>query len=124
MNLTVINFLSKLKNVSLIKKKIFVVKFNISFLPILNILYKEGLLLSYIKKNNNIVIYFNYFHNTDSLKNLKIISSMAKSIYLNKINLSKIVEKNKLLVFSTSKGILTSLECKKMGIGGKFIFIC
>jgi ribosomal protein S8 len=124
MNLILTNFLSQLKNASLIQKKKLIVKFNPSFLPILKILYQEGFILSYIKQNNKLMIYLRYFYNSSNLKHLKIVSTISKPIYLNKFDISKIIEKNKLLIFSTPKGILSSIECKKIGIGGIFIFAC
>jgi small subunit ribosomal protein S8 len=124
MNLILINFLSKLKNASLVKKKLLIVKFNYSFLSILKILYKEGFILSYVKQDEQLLIYFRYFHNLNNLKKLKIISTLSKSVYLNKFDINKIVENNKILIFSTSKGFLNSLSCKKLGVGGQLVFIC
>ena len=43
MNLILTNFLSQLKNASLIQKKKLIVKFNPSFLPILKILYQKDI---------------------------------------------------------------------------------
>ena len=36
----------------------------------------------------------------------------------------KISEGQKVIIFSTSKGIMTSLDMKKNRIGGKLLFIC
>ena len=124
MNLAVSNFLSKLKNASLIQKKKLVLDFHTSFLPLIEILYKEGRILSYNKHGDKLIIHFRYFYNLNSLKKIKLISTISKQVYLNKFDIYKILEKNKLLVFSTSKGLLTSTDCKKLGIGGIFIFIC
>lgn len=124
MNTTITNFLSSLKNASLAQKKFLIVKFNFSFLSILKILYKEGFVLTYVKIDNNILIKFRYYYNINILKKIKIMSTVSKPVYLNKNTTYKLVEKNKLLVFSTSKGFLTSLQCKKFKIGGKLIFLC
>ena len=124
MNLTITNFLSKLKNASLIQKKFLIVQFNENILSILKILYKEGFVLTYFRINTNIVIKLRYYYGINSLKKLKIVSKPSKPVYLNKFEIVKLVEKNKLLIFSTSKGFLTSLECKNLKTGGKFVFLC
>ena len=124
MNVTISDFLSSLKNASLIQKKFLIVHFNKNFLPILKILYKEGFILTYSKINTNIIIKFRYYYGISYLKKIKIVSTASKPVYLNQLEIVKLMEKNKLLVFSTSKGFLTSLECKKLKIGGKLVFLC
>ena len=39
-------------------------------------------------------------------------------------DVSKISTKKLVLFFSTNKGILTSLDCKKHGLGGTLLFAC
>ena len=124
MNVTISYFLSSLKNASLIQKKILILPFNKNFVPILKILYREGFILTYSKINTNVIIKLRYYYGVSSLKKIKIVSTTSKPVYLNKFEISKLIEKNKLLIFSTSRGFLTSLECKNLRIGGKFIFLC
>lgn len=124
MNLTLNNFLSNLKNASLKKNTVLIVKFNESFLPIIKILYSYGFILNYNKTKNFLFIRLSYFYHLNQLKNFKIMSKISKAVYLNKTDITKIYKKNRLLVLSTSQGILTSLDCKKLKIGGKLIIIC
>jgi ribosomal protein S8 len=124
MNATICDFLSSLKNASLSQKKFLIVHFNKNFLLILKILYKEGIILTYSKINTNIIIKLRYYYNISCLKRIKIVSTASKPVFLNKFEILKLVEKNKLLIFSTSRGFLTSLECKNLQIGGKFVFLC
>lgn len=123
-NLAVHNFLSSLKNASLVQKKFLVIKFNKIFLVILKILYNEGLILNYTKKEDMLLIKFRYYYNINPLKGIKIMSTVSRPIYLSKNDINKVIEKNKLLILSTSKGLLTSLECKNLKIGGKLLFVC
>ena len=123
MNVTLNNFLSQLKNTSLVQKENLVLNFNKAFLPILHLLYREGAILTYINTKTKIIIKFRYHNNLNNLKNLKIMSTVTKPLNLNKFEVLKIYEKNKILILSTSKGILTSLDCKKKKIGGKLLFI-
>lgn len=127
MNLTLNNFLSRLKNTSLIQKENVIINFNNIFLPVLQLLYREGVILTYTstknKKKKNWLIKLRYHNDLNCLKKLKVMSKPSKPLYFNKFEVLKIYERNRIIVFSTSKGILTSLECKKKHIGGELLFI-
>lgn len=123
MNITLNNFLSQLKNTSLVQKENLILNFNKSFLPILHLLYNEGVILTYTNTETKITIKLRYHNNLNNLKYLKVMSTVTKPLNLNKFDILKIYEKDKLLVFSTPKGILTSLDCKKKRIGGELLFM-
>ncbi len=123
MNITLNNFLSQLKNTSLVQKENLILNFNKSFLPILHLLYNEGVILTYTNTETKIIIKLRYHNNLNNLKYLKVMSTATKPLNLNKFDILKIYEKDKLLVFSTPKGILTSLDCKKKRIGGELLFM-
>lgn len=124
MNSLLTKFLLILKNATSIKKKIVIIKQNKKFLPFLKIFYTEGLILNYIKKKSFLIIRLNYYNTLNNFKNIKLVSKNSKTIFLKKTDIFKICEKNRLLIFSTSKGFLTSLDCKKLKLGGSFLFIC
>jgi len=124
MNLLFNKFLLTLKNATTIQKKIVTIKYNKKILSFLKIFYREGLILNYIKIRNSIFIRLNFYSSLNNLKNLKLISKNSKLIFLKNFEVLKIIEKNRLLVFSTSSGFLTSLECKKLKLGGILLFMC
>ena len=124
MNLTIIKFLSQLKNASNSRKEFIILKYNKSYIPLLKILYKEGFILNYSKTEENLLIRFRYYFNIKSLQKLQIISTISKPIFLNYLEISKLYKKDKVLIFSTPNGFLTSLECTELKIGGIFLFIC
>lgn len=117
------NFLSKLKNASLAKKPNFKIKFNKSFLPFLNALYKENLILSYCKEKGYLLITLRYMYSLSILKDLKIISTISTPVFLNKFDISQIYENERVLLLSTSRGTLSSIECKIFGIGGVLLVV-
>jgi ribosomal protein S8 len=121
-----IKFLIKLKNASIVKKEIIIVNYNRNIVELLFILYKEGLIHSYSinLKNLTIKVYFKYNQNKDLFRNFKIISKISSTIYLNYNDICRISQKGVLLIFSTSKGFLTGLDCKKYRFGGKLLFSC
>ena len=130
MNINLIKFLSKLKNASISKQEVISTDYNNLCLAVVKLLYKEGFIQSFsIKRvsfNSNvelkIFITLRYFNNKPIFKNLRIVSTPSRLNYLNIKDLSKISNKKIVLILSTNKGLLTSLECKKHKIGGKLLF--
>lgn len=54
-------------------------------------------------------------------ENVKLISRPGRRIYLNKNEIKPVREGYGILILSTSKGIMTGEEAKKMGLGGQAI---
>lgn len=92
----------------------------------LNILWDEGYILGYTieKKTNKLKIYLKYEKNKPVIKKIKNISRPGLRVYYSKYQIWKI-ETNKLFVIiSTSQGLKTTDQCKKLDIGGEpFIII-
>jgi small subunit ribosomal protein S8 len=126
MNINLINFLILLKNASLAKKESIYCKYNRNFEKLLKVLYLEGIIQSYyiINSKSTIRIFFRYTQTISRLNLLKIISNPSKSCNISLKNLYKISEGQKVLVLSTSKGVLTSLKAKKNYVGGTLLFVC
>ena len=130
MNNNLIKFLVQLKNASLLRKETTVFVCNFLHLKLLKILYLEGLIQSFCigkqKKKDSFVIKvtLRYFYNKSILKNLKILSKPSHLKYIKYSDICKISDRKFVFFLSTSKGILTSLECKKKRIGGKLLFMC
>ena len=61
MNIALIRILLQIKNASIVKKKYIEVVVNKKSIIIIKILYKNGFLQSYIKKNNKIRILFKIY---------------------------------------------------------------
>ncbi len=130
MNTQLIKSLAKLKNASILKKKSTLLFYNQLTLNIIKILYKEGLIQSYNyeidSKTNTIClkVFLRYNNNKSMLNNIKLMSKSTKHVYLSLNELSFIKERYSLLILSTTKGLLTSLECKQKKLGGKLLVIC
>jgi len=92
----------------------------------LNILWDEGYILGYTieKKTNKLKIYLKYEKNKPVIRKIKNISRPGLRVYYSKYQIWKI-ETNKLFVIiSTSQGLKTTDQCKKLNIGGEpFIII-
>jgi small subunit ribosomal protein S8 len=124
------NFLLLLKNSSFLNKETLIIPYNKLHLEILNILYKEGFILFFkvlknkLTLNTSINIGLKYSFGKGSLDKLKFISKISRPVYINYKNISKISDKKFTLFLSTNKGLLTSISCKLLKIGGVAVFIC
>lgn len=120
---TLSNFFSKIKNGYLAKNyKITQYKSN-QIIKILNILVKEGIIkgYSFSHKDINIInIYLKYKNDKPVISQIKRISKPSKRIYIKNKDLFKIYKRG-LYLLSTSQGIVTDLEAKKLNLGGELI---
>ena len=129
MNKNLINFLIKLKNASLTQKEVVIIESNKICNSLLEVLYNEGFIQSFrIDKNNEgkdiLVITLRYFCNKPILRNLQIISKPSSIKYMKLSDICQIADKRFVFFFSTSKGFMTGLDCKKKKVGGKLLFMC
>ena len=124
MKLLIIDLLLQLKNASLIKKERLLVRYKKSYLMFLTFLYQENLILSFkiFLHLNKIEILLKYFLDIYFLNFLKILSTPSNSYFLKYQNILKIASKQKCLIFLTTHGLKTDLECKKLKLGGKILF--
>ncbi len=132
MNIKTINFLTQLKNASMINKESIRLESNRFILSLLKVLYKEGFILSYrvqekkdfSNKTSEVIVNIRYVQNKPVFNNLKIISSPSFQKLVSLKNISRLVAKKKFFLFSTNLGLLTLNECKKMHVGGFLLFVC
>ena len=133
MNNNTINLIIKLKNASLSRKEKILVNCNCLSESLIKILYKEGFIQSFkvveaaendLIKNKKILVIFRYFFNKPLLSSLRVLSKPSHVRYMKFSDISNISDKKFVFFFSTNKGILTSVECKKRKVGGKLLFMC
>jgi ribosomal protein S8 len=115
----------KLKILAIINRGIKEKKKNIDIpytpfsISIIKLLYKEGYIFNYIISYNIITIELNIYENKLIINNFKLYKRTNPRIYLNNKQLKKMIfKKNKRLLLSTSKGILSNDKALKYGIGG------
>jgi len=119
---TLSNFFSKIKNGFLAKKYKITQYKSKQIINILNILIKEGLIKSYkiSKKKNIIYIYLKYKNNISIISKIIKISKPSKRIYIKNKDLFKNKKKG-IYIISTSYGVITDLQAKKLNLGGELI---
>ena len=119
---TLSNLLSSIKNGYLSNKYIIVQQKSKLNINVLNIFLKEGLIKSYqiLPKNKKIKIYLKQNkYKILLINNIKKFSTPGKRLYIK--NKDLYLKKKGLYILSTSKGIMTELEAKKLNIGGELI---
>jgi|SRR6476619_5575988 len=92
------------------------------WLPILELLYKEGYIQNYRVDNLKVFIFLRYYRNLPALQGIKIFDKPSTSFYLQNNNLWKFSRSKGLLVLSTTKGVKSHKECLKLGLGGRVLF--
>ena len=117
---TLSNLFSKIKNGYLAKKSKIVQQKSKQSISILNILVKEGFIKSYkINSKNQLNIYLKYRKNKAVIIEIKRLSKPGKRLYITNKNLYQ--NKKGFYIISTSIGILTNLQAKKLNVGGELI---
>lgn len=114
------NLFSTIKNGFLVKKPKITQPNSKQSRDILNLLIREGLIKSYkINFNHQLDIYLKYKKNQSIITEIKRLSKPGKRLYIK--NKDLYIKKKGFYIISTSNGILTDLEAKKLNVGGELI---
>lgn len=117
---TLSNLFSKINNGYLSKKTKIIQHNSKQSINILNILIKEGFIKSYkLTKENQLNIYLKYKQNQPIINQIKRLSKPSRRIYFKNKDLYK--KMNGFYILSTSIGILTDIQAKKLNVGGEAI---
>jgi len=119
---TLSNLFSKIKNGYLSNKSKITQQKSKQSVNILNILVREGFIKSYKISpihSNQLEIYLKYKNNQSVLTEIKRMSKPGKRLYIK--NKDLYIKKKGFYILSTSTGILTDLQAKKLNVGGELI---
>jgi ribosomal protein S8 len=126
MNNSIIKNFSKLKNASCLGKEIVFLNtsLNSSLKLYLNFLYNEGLIqgFNFDSKNLYFIVRLRFFQQKPLITTIKIFSTPFFNYFISFAELNFLSSRAKLFLFSTNKGLLILLECKKQRVGGKLLF--
>ncbi|MBI4092163.1 MAG: 30S ribosomal protein S8 [Candidatus Levybacteria bacterium] len=62
-----------------------------------------------------------YNKNLPSISDIKLISKPSVHYYVSKNRMARSIQKNAVCIVSTNKGVMTTRDAKKQGIGGELI---
>lgn len=117
---TLSNLFSTIKNGFLAKKTKIIQPNSKQSTNVLNILVNEGFIKTYkINSKNQIEVYLKYRNNNSVINEIKRISKPGKRLHIK--NKDLYIKKQGFYILSTSLGIMTDLEAKKLNIGGELI---
>ena len=116
---TLSNLFSKIKNGYLSNKSKITHQKSKQIINILNIFVKEGFIRSYKINSNQLDIYLKYRKNKSVIIELKRLSKPGKRLYINNKDLYK--KKRGIYILSTSVGVVTDLQAKKLNVGGELL---
>jgi|APIni6443716594_1056825.scaffolds.fasta_scaffold1295205_1 ribosomal protein S8 len=124
MNFNQIKLLIDLKNRALIGKETLIINYNFSCLKLLSFLYLEGIIQSFFIEEEKITIILRFYEGLSRLRSLKLSSYKSSVKALSHKEICKIRADKTTIVFSTDKGFLNLVSCKRKNIGGKILFVC
>ena len=120
--------LTKIRNAQMAGHKEVTIKTSKFKLSVAEILEKEGFVetVSVRKETAEILIVLKYIQTSRSEKKpaisgIRRISKLGQRIYIKSKDIKNVKNKYGVAIFSTSKGIMTGEEAKKLGLGGEYV---
>ena len=125
-NDSIADMLTRIRNAQTARHETVSVETSIMKKSIAQILLDEGYISSFEEvdngKNKDIVITLKYVNkNQKVITGLKRISKPGRRIYASCEELPKVLNGLGIVIVSTSKGVMTDREARKLGIGGEVL---
>ena len=126
-NDSIADMLTRIRNAQTARHESVTLETSIMKKSIAQILFDEGYISSFEEvenagKNKNLVINLKYVNkNQKVITGLKRISKPGRRIYASCEELPKVLGGLGIVIVSTSKGVITDREARKLGIGGEVL---
>ena len=124
-NDSIADMLTRIRNAQTAKHETVTVETSIMKKSIAQILLDEGYISAFEEvdagKNKNLVISLKYVNKSKVITGLKRISKPGRRIYAGVQDLPKVLGGLGIVIVSTSKGVMTDREARKLGIGGEVL---
>jgi small subunit ribosomal protein S8 len=121
------NMFANLKNGQLAKRTFIYQRRKKICESFLKIMWDEGFILVYTIDSNDVnqlKIFLKYNKGKPTINNINIISKPSRRIYWSISQIWKLDSNKNFIIFSTTKGLKSIIDCKKLKIGGEpFILI-
>lgn len=117
------DFVTRLKNAALARKSEVVVPYSRFKEDVARALEREGYITSFAKdlKSRTLTVDLTYRKKMPLITNTKIVSRPGVRIYKASRKLGVVLGGAGIAIVSTSKGVMSSREAKKKGLGGEII---
>ena len=124
---TISDILTRIRNANMVKHQIVQVPTSKMSVSITSILKDEGFIENfenYTEKNKNyllISLKYNGKEREPVITKLKRISKPGLRVYANSKNLPIVLDNLGIAIISTSKGVMTNMKARELGIGGEVL---
>ncbi len=119
------DFLTRIRNANMVYKESVEVPGSKMKEAIAEVLRREGFIKGYkvkVKEGKKFLEIFLKFSDGERvIRNLERVSSPGRRIYVSKDEIPRVCSGLGICILSTSKGILTGQEAKRLGVGGEVI---
>ena len=127
-NDTISDMLTRIRNGNLVHHKVVKIDYTRLNYMLTRLLKVEGFIRGYetvIKDSQKYIFIYLKYYSTNPVKpvirGIQRVSKPCFSIYVNRSRLPVIFGNQGIAILSTSRGILTSIEAKELGVGGEVI---
>jgi len=126
-NDTISDMLTRIRNANMVKHQIVQIPFTKMSIAIAKILKEEGFIQdfeSYSENNKKyLLISLKYLGKSRQsvISTIKRVSKPSLRVYKNSKQLPRVLDDLGIAIISTSKGVMTNLKAKELGIGGEVL---
>ena len=126
-NDTISDMLTRIRNANMVKHQIVQVPSTKMSIAIAKILKEEGFIEDFESYNENnkeyLLISLKYIGKSRQsvISTIKRVSKPGLRVYKNSKQLPRILDNLGIAIISTSKGVMTNLKAKELGIGGEVL---
>jgi len=126
-NDTISDMLTRIRNANMVKHQIVQIPFTKMSVAIATILKEEGFIQdfeSYSEKNKKyLLLSLKYIGKSREsvISTITRISKPGLRVYKNSKQLPRVLDNLGIAIISTSKGVMTNLKAKELGIGGEIL---
>lgn len=118
---TIADALTRLRNAAKLNKKEVALRRSNTVRSIAEILLKEGFLTSVVDKDRSVIVQIAYEESSPVLTGMKRVSKSGLRKYVNASELKLVMGGRGVGILSTSKGVMTLDDARKLHLGGEYI---
>ena len=115
-----------IRNAARVKKEEALIPYSKLLVKIMEILKREGYIENFKELDipgrfKMIKVYLKYEGKKSVINDIQRVSKPARRIYVDKKNIPRVLQGYGIAIISTSSGVLTDKEARKLGVGGEYI---
>ena len=115
-----------IRNAARVKKEEVLIPYSKLLVKIMEILKREGYIENFKELDipgrfKMIKVYLKYEGKKSVINDIQRVSKPGRRIYVDKKNIPRVLQGYGIAIISTSSGVLTDKEARKLGVGGEYI---